>query len=112
MFLAKEECSWLPGKDELSFLSFLGKRPDIVKAPCISGAGREFPSLTLTRGKGGKKTPPEHVSFFLFLGLLFFLNMEPEITFPSCSSDGRKGHSLARNILFIADRGVDGLTYQ
>lgn len=71
MFLAKEECSWLPGKDELSFLSFLGKWPDIVKAPCISGAGREFPSLTLTRGKGGGKNPTRACFIFSFLRTSF-----------------------------------------
>lgn len=56
----------------------------------------------------------EQCSSFLktFLLLLLFLNMEAEITFPNCDIDRRKGHFIARNIPFIADRRADRLTYQ
>lgn len=62
-------------------------------------------SLFFDKGKE-RKTMLKHGSSFIFLRLCLF-NMEAEITFPNCCIDGRKGH-----IPFIADRGVDGLTYQ
>lgn len=72
-----------------SFLFFwVNGLTNVMKAPNIIGAYRDFPaSLMLTRGR---KTMLEHGSSFLFLR--FFLNLEPEITFPSCCIDGRKGH--------------------
>lgn len=73
---------------------------------------RNFPpSLMLERKR---KTTLEHGSSFLFLRFFFFfLNMEPEVTFPNCCIDGRKGHFFfARNTPFIADGRVEGLTYQ
>lgn len=73
------------------------------------GAYRQFPSfLVLTRRRN---TTLEHFSPLLFLRL-FFVNMEAAMTFPNCCIDRRKGHFFARNIPFIADGRVDGLTYQ
>lgn len=74
------------------------------------GAYRQFPSfLVLTRRRN---TTLERCSPLFSLRLFFFLNMEAEITFPNCCIDRRKGHFFARNIPFIADGRVDGLTYQ
>ena len=102
----KGKCSWPMRKNELSFR--VNRLINVTKALNIFGTHRDFPaSLTLARGR---KTTLEHGSSFL--KTFFFLNMEPEITFSSYSIDGRKGHFFARNIPFIADRRVDGLTYQ
>lgn len=75
----KGKCLWLPRKDEPSFLSILLSQQAHKCNKGTSICWCLHPSLMLT----GRKTTLEHGSSLLFLRPFFFVNIEPEITFPN-----------------------------